>query len=274
MAMLESRNGNYRVIFRFGGRRHTKSLRTSNARAASVALARLEDNLRRLELGTLELPDDVNVGAFLLSDGKQKKKQRKLGPRTVGELLQGFLDQIPDNAVEASTIQSFDIHIRHLKRILGKSLLLGQIDLPQLQRYANKRATEKGIRGRTLSPATIKKEIVTLNTAWRWGMRSGYVERPLPKTGIRMPKGVEKPPFQTYAGIERRVARGGLTEAQQFDLWDCLFLTTDDVSAVLDHVLASLRLGGDFITPLHGIYLGLVLGRITSLVTSCGALKE
>jgi hypothetical protein len=30
--------------------------------------------------------------------------------------------------------------------------------------------------------------------------------------------------------IERKIARGGLTEAEQEDLWDCLFLTLPQIT--------------------------------------------
>ena len=36
--------------------------------------------------------------------------------------------------------------------------------------------------------------------------------------------------------IERILRRGGLSEEQQARLWDCLFLTSQQVEEVLDHV--------------------------------------
>jgi hypothetical protein len=52
MASLESRGRTYRVVFRYAGEKISRSLRTSNAKAANASLARLEDNLRRIELGS------------------------------------------------------------------------------------------------------------------------------------------------------------------------------------------------------------------------------
>ncbi len=236
MPSLDRRNGTYHINFRLNGRRFRRSLRTANDRSAQASMARLEDNLTRVELGTLELPDDVDVAAFLLSDGRTRKKAKRLGPRTLGELLKAFLAQLPDHSIEQSTRQSFEIHIRHLRRILGNAVTLGELRLADLQRYVNRRAGERGIRGRTLSPATIKKEIVTLNTVWRWGISNDFVDRPLPKGGLRMPRGVEKPHFQTWEEIERKIARGGLTETQQQDLWDCLFLARGEITELLEYV--------------------------------------
>lgn len=53
MASLEKRNGIFRVVFRFSGQKFSRSLKTSEEKSANLSLARLEDNLRRLELGTL-----------------------------------------------------------------------------------------------------------------------------------------------------------------------------------------------------------------------------
>ena len=67
-------------------------------------------------------------------------------------------------------------------------------------------------------------------------MNNGIVDRPLPKAGLRMPKGVEKPPFQTWEEIDRKIARGGITEAEQSELWGCLFLTREQIPDLLHHV--------------------------------------
>jgi len=146
MPSLEQRNGTYHINFRLNGRRFRRSLRTANDRSAQASMARLEDNLTRVELGTLELPDDVDVAAFLLSDGRTRKKPKRLGPRTLGELLKAFLAQLPDHSIEQSTRQSFEIHIRHLRRILGNAVTLVELRLADLQRYVNRRAGERGIR--------------------------------------------------------------------------------------------------------------------------------
>jgi hypothetical protein len=48
----------------------------------------------------------------------------------------------------------------------------------------DRRAKAKGIHGR-LSPATIKKEIVTLRTSWNWGVRMGMIAGRFPNAGLR-----------------------------------------------------------------------------------------
>ena len=45
-------------------------LRTSDLSTAEVRLYQLEENIRLLEKGRIELPDDVDVVEFLVSNGK------------------------------------------------------------------------------------------------------------------------------------------------------------------------------------------------------------
>ena len=53
---------------------------------------------------------------------------------------------------------------------------------------------------------------------------------------MRLPKTHEKPPFQTWAEIERQIQQGGFSEAEEAELWDCLFLTVPEVDELLAYV--------------------------------------
>ena len=57
-----------------------------------------------------------------------------------------------------------------------------------------------------------------------------------PRKGLRLPKTSEKPPFQTWQEIERQIERGGLTDAQQEELWSCLYLTLQEIGQLLEYV--------------------------------------
>src|SRR5436190_22802609 len=74
MAWLERKGTKYRIRFRFGGRKHLVVLKTTKERDANGCLARFEENLRLPERGRLLIPDDADVGLFLLSDGKLNQR--------------------------------------------------------------------------------------------------------------------------------------------------------------------------------------------------------
>src|ERR1051325_264428 len=70
-------------------------------------------------------------------------------------------------------------------------------------------------------------------TIWRWGMMTDRLTGSFPNRGLRYPKASEKPPFQTWAEFSRQIQRGGLSDAEQSELWDCLYLTLPEVDELL-----------------------------------------
>lgn len=97
------------------------------------------------------------------------------------------------------------IHFRHLYRVLGKSFSLPTLSLENLQGYVDRRSQNKGNQGKNLSPATIKKELTTLRSLWNWAKNTEYLTRTFPSRGLRFPKVAEKPPFQTWEEITRKI---------------------------------------------------------------------
>ncbi len=122
MASLEQRNGRYRVVFRYAGEKYAQSLKTASEKAANASLARLEDNLRRVELGTLSVPDNADLPTFLLSDGRRNGQPKTQRIRFLSKLLDAFLDQIPPNSIEENSRWLIKTHVGHLKRVFGVRL--------------------------------------------------------------------------------------------------------------------------------------------------------
>ncbi len=77
MASLEFHYGSYRIVFRFSGQKFRRSLKTDNERSAKAALARVEDNLSRLEMGQLLLP----IGAVR---GRERERESFRGASYTG----------------------------------------------------------------------------------------------------------------------------------------------------------------------------------------------
>jgi len=71
MASLEpTASGNYHIYFRFQGRRYKRSLKTKCEAEANARCSRLDETIRLVESGRIELPDGADLATFLLSDGK------------------------------------------------------------------------------------------------------------------------------------------------------------------------------------------------------------
>jgi integrase len=151
------------------------------------------------------------------------------------QLIERYEASLPKGAIEESTRYTIRIHTGRLKELLGADFPVRALTRDDLQRYINSRAKKKGQRGKPLSPITIRKEITTLSGIWSWAVTAGLVN-PFPNKGLRYPKSSEKPPFQTWNEIERQIDKGGLSEEEQAQLWDCLFLTLDEIVELLEYV--------------------------------------
>ncbi len=228
-------SGNYHVCFRLGGTRFKRSLHTDAEDQATNQLALLEENLRLVNRGKLVIPDDADVPTFLLSDGKINQPVALPENLTLGQLIYQYEESLPKGAIEESTRYTIKIHASHLKEVLGESLSVRCLTRDDLQRYINTRAKKKGRHGKTLSPITIRKEVTTLSGIWTWAMAAGRVG-PFPNKGLKYPKVSEKPPFQTWQEIEKQIKRGGLSEQEEAELWDCLFLSLKEIAELLGFV--------------------------------------
>src|SRR5271157_1468449 len=196
MASLEKRyDGRYRIVFCWHGERRYHSLGKLPEREARSCLDRLEENLRFVDRGLLEVPVDADLGRFLVSGGKLNGKPTLKAPLSLGELLKRYQTEHPDGVKESSTRSTENIHIAHLLRIIDRQTALRAVTTETLQGYVNARAREKGRGRRPISHVTIQKEIGTLASVWnRWARPLGLVERPAPTQGLIYAKARAKPP--------------------------------------------------------------------------------
>jgi integrase len=252
MAWLEqSSSGLFHLAFRFEGQKFKKSLHTRDARSANARLHRIDENIRLIESGRLVVPEDADVGSFLLSDGKLNGAKSNASEQKLRSLRQysaAFLASIPNGSLEPRTIKGMKTHLKHLERVIGGNFIFTELRLDDLQNYVDRRSDDPGIRGKKLSPATIKKEITTLRSLWNWARNSEYIIRALPVKGLRYPKMTDKPPFQTLEQIERRLSQLSRDEDEENELWSSLFFTTYEVHELLEYVRVTAR--HSFIYPI------------------------
>lgn len=238
MASLDkTSSGDYHIIFRFRGKRYKRALKTKRAGEANARLSRIDETIRLVESGRIELPTNVDIPTFLLSDGKLAGvESTPPPPQTLQSTFDRFFGSIPAGNLEATTLDGMHRHEKHLLRIVGPTFLLPTLTLDGLQKYVNQRSKEKTHYGRLVSATTIHKELVTLGTVWRWAERVKLVSGSFPRKGVRLPKQDELPPFQTWDEIERQIEQGGLDQAQASVLWDALYLRKSEVDDLITHV--------------------------------------
>ena len=182
----------------------------------------------------MDVPPKVDPATFVLSDGKING-QRKCKPITLGKLFETYQKRLPDAAKERLTVGLETTHIKNFRRILPTSKIANTVTTADLQRYAERRLKQKR-NGRRLSPETVKREMDTFRAIFNWAKTNDFVEGDPPTVGLTLGKPDAKPPFMTWAEINRRIERGGLNKYEQQELWECLYLTTDEVSEFLEFV--------------------------------------
>jgi integrase len=237
MASLQERNGVWNCIFRYQGKRQWMNLGAVEQSEAEAVSAKVDYILLRLKQHLLEIPAGCDIVTFIQYDGKppsaEKLQQAQQQSLTLAELRDRYLTVHGNGTLEETTLAGMRQHFKHWIATLGAGHLVSSLTLADLQGHADRRAKMKGIRG-LVSPGTIKKEVITLRTCWNWGVQFGLLAGKFPNKGLRYAKMDEKPPFQTFAEIERKIA--SLSKKQAAELWDAVYLTVPEISELLAFV--------------------------------------
>jgi integrase len=236
MAGLQERGGIYRVFFRFHGKQRTFPLGKVSKQEAEAKAAQVDYLLLRIKQRLIELPPGMDIAAFLQHDGKPPESAPAAahGNALLVTLRDRFL-ATHVGAHEKNTLYTAGIHFKHLIATLGEKIPLSDIAQADLQRHVERRS------GDGVVPVTIKKEIDGFRAAWNWGRRAGLVSKEWPGKGLVYKKTAEKPPFQTREEIRRALARGKASEEREAELWDSLYLTSEELPAFLEFVRGAAR---------------------------------
>lgn len=267
MAWLETRNGSWRVVFRYKHERRAFTIGEVSAADAAVLKASAEELLRLLKRNLVSVPVGCSIEDFLFYQGKPPQHATDAGKKaelTLGELQAAYFKS-QERKLEQTTLDGIRLHFDHLTRLLGDKRLVPTLSRGDLQGYVDKRAREwidpevyrkrrqerlaaKPKRTYTRkeppppepperpkrhpSAATIRKEIVSLRTAWNWARRHLGVTEEFPGTGLDFAKVEEALPFMTWDEAERRIAAGDDPEK----VWDCVYLRPAESAELLDWV--------------------------------------
>jgi len=244
---FDSSSRRYHIRFRFDGKPYKRSLKTGDDREARARLGRIEETMLLIERGRLELPLDVDPATFILSDGKRVGDEQKREHLTLKQLIDRYQAELPPGTKEESTLESERTHFKHLLRHLKGQAVAQSISVADVQAYVTKRTKDRW-RGKNIGAQTVKKELTTLRLVWNWAAERGYVSGRSPVRGIKYPKTDEKQIFRTANEIEQIIGRGGLSDDEEAELWEGLYLTREEISGLLAHVKATARF--PFIYPM------------------------
>lgn len=229
MASIQKKGDSYNCRFCYNGKRHTVTLGNVGDDEAETFAGKVDYLLMRLKQKLMHVPAGVEITDFVLSDGRIQPDQKEVEPSsaTYKDLQERFLQTHGNGSKEASTMLTIRIHLRHLERSLGPQFPLQELEADHLQRHIDQRTKGK----KKVSAYTVRKEITTFRSVWNWGLSKGLVREAFPNNGLSYPKLDEKPPFMTWAEIEKHIRAGADAK-----LWDCLYLNREEIDGLLTYV--------------------------------------
>ena len=224
----------YWIHFRYGSKQFLRSLFTDSEKDALAVKAMVEETIGLLKRGRLTLPADAtydDAATFIMSGGNLTHKPSLTASKTLAEVVKAYQTETPVGAKAATTINTENIHIAHLLRLMHGTTSMRSLSTTELQAYANKRAKEQGAKKKKVQPETLKKELATFDLLWKFARVRGWVDGDSPTREVKLPKPASKAPFMTWQQIENAIKQGGSEE-----LWDNLFLDESQVIELLNHV--------------------------------------
>ena len=230
MANLGKKGDIYLARFRYGGREYKKSPKTRDRVEAENALKVVETTIHRLTTGTLTVPDGVNVGTFILSGGTEAAAKKASKTITYREAVDRFEVRQRPRAAKPY-LKSQSEHLRRLDVQLG--VKAGRP--PDRIARADPRAFPDA-RTADRHANTVERARQTFRQFF-----AGCGGEKHPKENLmagvkragRIPT-LER--FRTKSEIDAPIARGGLTDKQAKDAWECLFPLPAEIGDLPDLV--------------------------------------
>jgi integrase len=257
-------------MFRYKGAQHTFWLGEVEEHEARATAAKVDYWVMRLKQHLVHLPSGCDVVAFVQHDGKPPDHPPPAKPElTLADLREAYF-RSQKKRLEETTLDGIRLHFDHLTRILGKKRLIAPLTRGHLQDYVDKRADDwidpevyrrkrrekaalakpkrkyvrKNVPPKPAEPperpkrhpsaATIKKEIISLRTAWNWARRRLGLAEKFPGGGLDYAKTEEALPFMTWEEAERRIAAGDDPE----QVWESVYLRPEEITKLLEWVKA------------------------------------
>ena len=220
----DKRNGKYRYRITYQGKRVFCPLNTTDKREAEHVAYAIDRAVQDLNTGIRSVPDGVDVIEWICSGGTVVPKP---GHRyTLAQLIDSYKDNLPRNAKADNTMRTECTHFKHLVAHFGPRALLTAINTESVNKYLKARSDR--------DPATVGKELATLNLLWLYATRINWVTGPSPTKGVKLPKKPQKERFRTFAEILDELPH--TDESKHADLWECCFLDKTEMSQFIKHV--------------------------------------
>ncbi|WP_165253243.1 hypothetical protein [Paludisphaera soli] len=153
MAAIQRRGDSFRILFNHDGKQWGLGLGKVTQREAQSKAEQVDYLLMRLRQRLVEIPEGVDVLAFMRHDGSPPTVAHpRAGRPTLANLRDRYVDAHV-SILELETLRGIRRHFAHLVRLLDAERTLQSLVAADLQRYVDARLAESW-RGRRVGPAT------------------------------------------------------------------------------------------------------------------------
>lgn len=260
MAHLSKKGPWFVARFTYQGREYKKSLKTRDHGDAQAVLHEVESRIHALLRGLKQVPPGIDPGDYIVwGDAAQDRKPPKPSAPSFKELAELYLAAHKELKAE-STLDGETIHLNNLQACLGDSAKRPVDQLRHRDLEAALRERLRSVRG-----ATVNKERRTLLSLFKWAVQQEHLDASPAATLPLFKTDKERPPFRTLEEIEEMLQRGGLSDSEIEEVWECLYLTQEQIGEVLN--LVKDRGREDFVHPMFAIiaYTGMRRGEMLRL---------
>ncbi len=255
----------YRVRWRCNGKRPRKSLGSVTADEANRRRDEIEETLRMIDDGRLEIPPRADETEFVFSGGRVEQSRRAT-QRTIQDCIDAYLES---RQVGADTYDEYERRLRTVRDALGEpSRTLDSITIQDLQAFLASRQTK-------VSGDTAKRDLVRFLDAYKLAAASGWIAKPLNRDDVltivtpTIARKKKKPDWRTYQETLREITRRGLTDEETAELWERAYFDATELSQFLDDLKPACAPAPDFLYPMvvTAMFTGARRGELCRLRT-------
>ncbi len=263
MASLYRRGGVFCLRFRFQGLEFKRSLKTHSAADADCAKAIVEQTLYRLRTGQLQVRADVDLGDFIVSGGTPLPPAPPSVPKpavpSLTTLVDDYLAHIQHVAAPSYSAAQ-KTHLKHFMAFLSRSGdAITSIADSDIQRFINRQLSK-------WDSNTVNKQRITLVQFYKYVVKKRQLLPLSPMLSIdKISFGYDRSPFRTQAEIKGLLARGGLDEHEQLELWECLYLSPAEIGGLLKLVHDNAKFRCSLLLHAIPAYTGMCRGEVLRL---------
>lgn len=259
MAWLRrTEGGSFSISFRIGAETYQRSLQTRDALEAEFLMAKVKLELRALKQGTgignflttlitnAHLSrsdfDAIRANGMFSPDAARRSAEWKLepgvdcepspqipkaAPLSIAELFERYRQTKKSNI-------AMKYHVSHLVRLVKRPF--AEVMAADLQNYADRRLLELHHR-QPVKPQTVRKELLTFSTLWRWAAKRSMANGEPPTIDVVLPATEARELWRTLDQTEKHLAATpDLLAAQEGAVWSATWMLVDQVVEFLTAV--------------------------------------